>query len=120
MTHWNTDAVVAALQKAFPKYKVIKGEAGGDVDTENIQVKIGSPNSDSEGWDRFLSIAGFKTDGYYGDNRSDVEVDMVELTDHVGDGLQSGDPEEIRAYAEAMIILKGMGFQVVPYMKNYF
>ena len=114
MTHWNTDAVVSALQKVFPKYKVIKGEAGGDVDTENIQVEISKKDR------RFLCIAGFKTDGYYGDNRSDVEVEMVELTDHVGEGCQSDDPEEIRAYGEAMIVLRGMGFQVVPYMKNYF
>ena len=70
-----------------------------------------------------LFICGFKTDGYYGDNRSDVDVEMVELScgkDSRGGLWGVSEPETIRAYAEAMIVLQGMGFQVVPQLKDYF
>jgi len=118
MTRWKTDEVVEQLRNALRGVHIQKCEPGGDVDVENIIVTMMEGDSGDQ-----LFIAGFKTDGYYGDNRSDVDVEMVELT--CGKDSRGGlrgvfEPETIRAYAEAMIALQGMGFEVVPRLKDYF
>jgi hypothetical protein len=115
MTRWKTDDVVDVLKKALPKATVETDMAGGDVDTDTIIIRL--PNNDGG-----MFVCGFITNGYFDENRSDVDVEMVELNAGDSGGGLSGvtDPEIIRAYSEAMIALQGMGFQVVPCLKDFF
>lgn len=115
MIHWNTDKIVNALGKALPTKHIRKDMAGGDVDTESIIITMDTGDQ--------LFICGFKTNGYYGDERSDVDVEMVELS--CGKDSRGGmhgvfEPETIEAYGKAMIVFKELGFDVVPTMDGYF
>lgn len=115
MTRWKTDEVIAMLQAAIPAAKVEKMEAGGDVDTDNIIVRL--PNGER------IWVAGFIDDGYFDENRSDVDVAMVELTcgkDSRGGTQGVKDVDLLRAYAESQIALQNKGFDVVPSMMCYF
>lgn len=129
MTHWNTDQVVKTLKEALtnPHIKVSSDgwDSGGVYDTDRVFVEFdeedGQPLSNDEGSELWLQIIGFTTavEGI-GENRSDAEIEHVELCDNSGTGIQSSDPLVIRTYGEAMIVLKSMGFSVVPTHEDFF
>jgi hypothetical protein len=115
MTHWNTDEIIEAVQAELPNAKIENTGGGGDVDTDNLVVML--TNGDR------LFICGFKTDGYYDDNRSDVDVEMVELSagkDSRGGTLGVKLPDTFMAYGKLNAMLVTRGFSVVPCMKDHF
>jgi len=112
---WNTDEITAAIQAGLPNAKVENTGGGGDVDTDNLVVSLS--NGDR------LFVCGFITDGHYGENRSDVDVEMVELS--AGKDSRGGThgvklPDTFTAYGKLNAMLVQRGFSVVPCLKDYF
>ena len=113
-TRWKTDEIVAAAKIAVPDMAVVYAGPGGDVDTDEVRVTF--PNG-------CLRIRGFVVDGYLKDNRSDVDVDMVELS--AGEDSRGGlngvrDTERVLAYGKLHAMLVERGFDVVPCLGDYF
>lgn len=118
MTRWNTDTILEKLRDGLDTkdIHIQKQEAGGDVDTDNIIVTMENHGDQ-------LFICGFICEGYLDDNRSDVDVDMVEMScgkDSRGGITGVFESDTIQAYADAMKVLKKIGFDVVPTMDGYF
>jgi len=114
-THWNTDDVIGAIKGKLPNVTVDNTGPGGDVDTDNLVVRLPGGGN--------LLLCGFITDGDLGANRSDVDVEMVELS--AGKDSRGGlhgviDPEVGVAYGNIHAVLVGLGFSVVPCLKDYF
>ena len=115
MIRWKTDEVVDVLRKALPDATIKTDMAGGDHDTDTIIILL--PN------DERMWVCGFITDGDFGDNRSDVDVENVELTcgkDSRGGTHGVKDHLLISAHAQAQIALMRMDFDIVACMKDYF
>lgn len=112
---WKTDEIITAAQAELPNAKVEQIEAGGDVDTEGVMVTL--TNGDR------IWMSGFQTDGYYGDERTDVDVEMVELTcgkDSRGGTMGVKQADTFTAYGKLNAMLVARGFSVVPCLKDYF
>ena len=91
------------------------GGAGGDWDTSCIQITYK---------DDFVQFCGFNTGGVdaYGDNRDDVEAEMIEMSScHAdsGDGVDTKHEALMLASWRLKQRLEQMGWCVVGCMKNY-
>lgn len=123
MYHWNSKKLEQDLAQ-LPGIAAVDNQGfGGDVDTDNLVLEI-------DGSEDCLYIKGFTTQDYDRKtmkpyelpNRHDVEIDLVEVTDGLcySGGLNSTQPEMIRAYAEIRVYLANDGAQVVDQLKDYF
>jgi len=113
MFRWNTKRIVAYLSTIPEIEKVDVQDPGGDVDTENLYCKV-------RGLDEGIFVCGFTPDVYDIDDPSDCEVELIEITDQSGHGLQSDDFAVAKAYIEVRQHFVGGGATVVPYLKDYF
>ena len=119
MYRWNTKRIVELLESVEEIEKVEVQMPGGDCDSEQIVCKV-------RGEDEHIFICGFCTE----DNdpiwtmpyeeKGDVDVEMVEITDNSGHGLQSDSFQTATAYIKARQILVGGGATVVDHLKDYF
>lgn len=83
MFNWNTNKITAYLQTLACIDGVDNDGQGGDVDTDNLRAKV-------RGTDTYIYICGFSVDATISDP-SDTDVEMIEITDQSGHGLQSDD-----------------------------
>jgi len=117
MFRWDTKKIVAYLSTIPEIERVENNGPGGDVDTDNLYCKV-------RGSDEGIFVCGFSTDDAFMDipldERSDVDVEMIEITDNSGQGLQSDDFAVAKAYIEVRQHFVGGGATVVPYLKDYF
>jgi len=112
MFHWNTDKIRAYLQTLDCIDGVLNDGQGGDVDTDNLVAKV-------RGIDEHIFIRGFNVDSDITDP-TDCDVEMVEITDQSGHGLQSHDFNVAQAYIEIRQHFVGQDVVVVDYLKDYF
>ena len=115
MTRWKTADIIADIKARIPDAECENIGAGGDVDADNIMVTL---PSGGQFW-----MGGFRTEGYYGDQRDDVDVELVELT--CGKDSRGGlhgvtNPEMCEVYGVLNGLLASLGFSVVDCMKDYF
>ena len=116
MYQWNTKQIEEHLKQIPGVAKVTVNPPGGDVDTDNIVLTI-------NGADDRLFIAGFevRSDREL-PNKSDVEVEMVELTDGTDctGGLSSDDFRVAEAFIHVRQYFVVNGAAVVDRMRDYF
>ena len=114
MYRWNTDKIVAHLNTFTEFESITVDEPGGDVDTDNIRVKV-------RGVDDRIYICGFSVDNSITDP-SNSDVEMIEITDQSGDGLQSNSYTVAEAYIKVRQLFVGLPHNaaVVSNMKDYF
>jgi hypothetical protein len=119
---WNTQQVKTLIEEALADLKtkperIMVGECGGDYDSEGIQIDFGNYE--------FLNVCGFHT-GHTnmenGNSPSDMEVEMVEVSDGQDSrgGLNSDHEPLCIAYGIVCSTLRKHGFSVVPQLKDYF
>lgn len=120
MKHWNTEEMKTVLAAACPGKRIATSERGGDCDTNSVRVVLDGVSED--GWGEFVTLCGFNTDydRHPITDPDNVDVEMLELTCHSGNGLDGATPDECIAYGNIMAALRRQGWNVVPYMKNYF
>lgn len=120
MYHWNTKNIVAYLETLEELEKVEVQMPGGDVDTENIVCTVRGADEDDE----YIFVCGFSTDDAFMDipyeDKDDVDVEFVEVTDQSGHGLQSKDFNVATAYIKVRQHFVGGGATVVDHLKDYF
>ena len=112
MFNWNTDKITAYLQTLDCIDGVYNDGQGGDVDTDNLRAKV-------RGTDTYIYVCGFSVDALITDP-SDTDVEMVEVTDQSGYGLQSDSFTVAQAYIEVRQHFVGAGASVVTHLKDYF
>jgi len=112
MFKWNTDKISSDLLDIPNVEAVIEHDPGGDVDTSNLLAKV-------TGADEYIYVCGFSVDNVITDPR-DTDIEMVEITDQSGDGLQSIDFEVARAYIAVRQYFVGQNVEVVNRLKDYF
>ena len=112
MYHWNTDKIKAYLQTLDCIDGVLNDGPGGDVDTDNLAAKV-------RGRDEYILVCGFNVDSDITDP-TDTDVEMVEVTDQSGNGLQTDDFVVAQAYIEVRQHFAGAGVPVVGRRKDYF
>ena len=112
MYKWNTDKIKAYLQTLDWVDGVINDGPGGDVDTDNLAAKI-------HGTNEYILICGFSVDNVITDP-SNTDVEMIEVTDQSGHGLQSNDFNVAQAYIQVRQHFVGAGVPVVENLKDYF
>ncbi len=112
MYRWNTDKITAYLQTLDCIDGVHNDGQGGDVDTDNLRAKV-------RGTDTYIYVCGFSVDARITDP-SDTDIEMVEVTDQSGDGLQSDDFTVAQAYIKVRQHFVGAGVPVVNRLKDYF
>ena len=116
MYRWKTDVIEQHLQQIPGVSQVEVNGPGGDVDTDNIMLTV-------DGSDDNIFIAGFEVQNDRElPNKSDVDVDMVELTDGKcsSGGLNSDDFRTAQAFIHVRQYFVVNGAQVVDRMKDYF
>jgi len=117
MYKWNTDKIKAYLQTLDCIDGVLNDGPGGDVDTDNLAAKV-------RGADEYILICGFSTDDAFMnipyEQKGDIDVEYVEVTDQSGHGLQSDDFNVAQAYIEVRQHFVGGGATVVSHLKDYF
>ena len=117
MYHWNTKRIVAYLETIEELSSVEVQMPGGDVDAENIVCTV-------RGTDDYIFVRGFSTDDAFMDipyeEKGDIDVEFVEVTDQSGHGLQSNDFAVAKAYIEVRQHFVGGGAIVVDHLKDYF
>lgn len=112
---WNTSEMIALLSSIEGVRSVKSDGQGGDVDTDNLVLKIkGSKDS--------LHVAGFVIGNADISTPENALIDMVELCDGLDSsgGLSSESLETSLAYARVASALRQRGFDVVDRMKDYF
>lgn len=121
---WSTGAVMDLLSD--PRWDIEKVESGGDVDTEALILRAhGATDADHLEGDPdariFLSVYGFKVEGYITDP-TNVDIDHVVLSDGLDGrgGLNTSDPKTCGMYGLVMSRLRLAGFDVVPTLDAYF
>ena len=112
MFRWNTDKITAYLQTLDCIDGVLNDGPGGDSDTDNLLARV-------RGTDEYIYICGFSVD-FPITNPSDNDVEMVEITDESGYGLQSDSFTIAKAYIEIRQHFVGASVPVVGQMKDYF
>lgn len=112
MFNWNTDKITAYLQTLDCIDGVLNDGPGGDVDTDNLCAKV-------RGTDEYIHICGFSVDATITDP-SDTDVEMVEITDQSGHGLQSDNFIVAQAYIQVRQHFVGQGVSVDTHLKDYF
>ncbi len=113
MYKWNTDKITAYLETLTCLDGVHNDGQGGDVDTDNLRAKVRGTE------DEYIYVSGFSVDGIITDP-SDTDIEMVEVTDQSGYGLQSNDFTVAQAYIEVRQHFVGAGVPVVGHLKDYF
>lgn len=109
--HWNTRNMILLVMGVLPNCEVVNTGCGGDCDTDNLCIHIPEGGS--------LHLCGFDDNGCP-DDKSDCQVPRLELTCHSGNGLNGATPHEAIAYGQLMAELIRNGWEVVPYLKDYF
>jgi len=112
MYKWNSDKIIARLQTLDCIDGVLNDGPGGDVDTDNICAKV-------RGTDEYIHVCGFNVDSDIPDPY-ECEVEMVEITDQSGDGLQSNSFTIAEAYIAVRQLFVGQDVPVVNRLKDYF
>ena len=118
MYRWNTKKIVAYLETIEEIESVKVDMPGGDCDTENIRCKV-------RGSDDWIFACGFSCedeaiwDTPY-EEKGDIDIEMVEVTDRSGHGLQSDDFNVATAYIKVRQHFVGGGAAVVDHLKDYF
>ena len=119
MYNWNTGQIVSYLETLNELENVEVSMPGGDCDSENITCKV-------RGADNYIFIRGFCTDDNdpiwntpYED-KTNIDVEMVEITDQSGHGLSSDDFSVAQAYILVRQHFVGGGAVVVDHLKDYF
>lgn len=115
MAHWNTDQITSDLQALFPKAKITNQGQGGDVDTDNLHIKL---KGSTDG----LFICGFDDEVEDTLANTDVDVPYIEITDGLDSrgGLNSSDQKVAEAFIVARQYFIKKGFHVVPTHKAFF
>ncbi len=118
MNRWQTKEVVKLLKTistdGIGKVTVTVDGPGGDCDSDNLVVEAKNANVS-------FGVCGFRTDCDV-TTPSDLEVEMVEVTDG-GDsqgGLNSHEDVDALLYARVCRTLTDAGFSVVRSLKAYF
>ncbi len=114
MFRWNTDQIADDVRMLSFVKSVTIDEPGGDVDTDNLVIEI-------DGSDDRLFVAGFSCD-FEPKNTSDVDVEMIQLTDGMDSrgGLNSSDGNTAQAYVAVRQYFVDQDASVVNRMKDYF
>lgn len=112
---WNTKQIQSDLSQLFAVVRVDINPPGGDVDTDNLIIRINGTNE-------YLIVCGFNTsdDMITAQTPSDVDVEMIQLCDTSGDGLQSNNPTLAVTYVEVRQYFVNQDIEVVPSMDPYF
>ena len=115
MPNWNTTQIIQDLTTIVGVEEIISAGTGGDVDTDNLCLKLAGTDGQA------LFVRGFD-DTKYITTPSNVDVIMVELTDGLDSrgGLNSHDFRVARAYIDVRQYFINRGFEVVPTLKAYF
>ena len=121
MYHWNTKKIVKYLKTLNEIEEVTVQEPGGDVDTEQVICKICGVEGDG---DEYIFACGFSTDDAFMnipyEDKGDIDVEYVEVTDQSGYGLQSNSFQVAQAYIKVRQHFVGGGATVVDHLKDYF
>lgn len=115
--HWNSSAIIKALEQLDGVVKVKNLGQGGDVDTDNLEIVVNkSPDS--------LYVCGFVHSQPESIilTPSDSPVELIELTDGKDSrgGLHSGNKNTAAVYGAVHSWFIQQGFEVVPQLKDYF
>jgi len=120
MFRWNTKQIARDIRTLSILITNVEIDTpGGDVDTDNLIVEI-------VGSDDQLYIAGFSTEPDFCDidyeNKSDVDVELIELTDGMDSrgGLNSSNNNTAQAYIAVRQYFVDKNADVVNTMKDYF
>lgn len=117
MFHWNTDKITTYLETLDCVESVSNDGPGGDVDTDNLRVKVRGAD------DEYIFMCGFNVEeinNIYITDPSNCDVEMVEVTDQSGYGLQSDNFTVAKAYIEVRQHFVGASASVVTHLKDYF
>lgn len=124
MYKWNTDKITAYLETLACLDGVHNDGQGGDVDTDNLRAKVRGTENE------YIFVCGFNCEPLNGPNvaigkeyitdPTDCDVEMIEVTDRSGHGLQSDDFTVAQAYIEVRQHFVGAGASVVTHLKDYF
>lgn len=112
MYKWNSDKIIAFIQTLDCIEDVLNDGPGGDVDTDNLCAKV-------RGTGEYIYVCGFNVDNDIPDPY-ECDVEMVEITDQSGDGLQSNDFTIAQAYIAIRQYFVGQDVPVVNRLKDYF
>lgn len=119
MYRWNTKKIVDLIESIEEVENVEVQMPGGDCDSENLVCKV-------RGDDEHIFVRGFCTEDSdpiwtmpY-EAKGDVDVEMVEVTDQSGHGLQSDSFQVASAYIKVRQVFVGGGATVVEHLKDYF
>lgn len=117
MYKWNTDKIKAYLQTLDCIDGVLNNGPGGDVDTDNLLAKV-------RGTDTYIYVCGFNVEcdanNVYITDPTDCDVEMVQVTDQSGVGLQSNDFTVAQAYIEVRQHFVDADAPVIGRLKDYF
>lgn len=120
MYHWNTKRIVEYIKTIDEIESVEVQMPGGDVDTEQVVCKVRG----ADDGDQYIFASGFSTDEAFMyidyEEKGDIDVEFVEVTDQSGHGLQSNDFQVATAYIKVRQHFVGGGATVVDHLKDYF
>ena len=115
MYHWNTSTIEAHLNQISGVVDVEVNRPGGDVDTDNITLTIAGASEK-------LYIAGFEVSDRELPDKSDIDVEFVELTDGTCStgGLNCDDFRVAEAFIHVRQYFVVNGATVVNNMDHFF
>lgn len=117
MFHWNTDKIIADLMLIDCVVSVKNQGPGGDVDTDNLRCEI-------RGVDEGIYVCGFNVEYDANNicitNPAKCEVEMINLTDQSGDGLQTGSYTVAEGFIKVRQYFIGQNAIVINRLKDYF
>lgn len=120
MAIFNAEALAAYARTLSHVSRVRVLDAGGDVDTRRVWVKVATTGN-------AIHICGFSTGNEclserFGQNPDNCEVEMVEVTDGKDSrgGWVSGLADDGAVYVAIVTWLQQQGHHVVPRLKDYF
>ena len=114
--HWNSQKIHADICHIPGVGAVFNDGPGGDVDTDTFRIEVA-------GTDEFLYVKGFETGSCRElPDKSDVDVDMVELTDGLcsSGGLNSNLMETAQLFILVRAYFINHGADVVDTLDVYF
>ena len=112
MFKWNTDKICSDLLQNDCVTYVAPQPPGGDVDSDTIVLKVTDTGE-------YLYVCGFSVEAIITDP-SDTDVEMIEITDTHGNGLQSDGFNVAQAFITIRQYFVGQGATVVNRLKDYF
>jgi len=122
MKRWKTGEIRDILGGSDSLWSVcVESESYGDTASRRLILYYDEdgPN-DTEGRVPFVQVQGFHTGEQCIEDTNDCMIEMIEVTDDLGRGLQSSNKWIGRIYADAVTALRRAGFEVVPKMDDYF